>query len=253
VRVVTLNVNGVRAAQRKGLAPLLASLDADVVALQEVRGAPSVRPMLVEGYAAVFHDAARPGYSGVATLTRDPCAAVRAGLGDVAIDAEGRVLRTDLADGTAIVNVYLPSGSAGEHRQAAKMVFLSRFLPYLADLLREGREVLVVGDLNIAPAAIDLKNWRSNGRTSGFLPEERAWFASVLALGFVDVVRALAGPDLAVYTWWSQRAGARERDVGWRLDHHLATPGLAARARAFSVPRVPVVSDHAPVLVAYGS
>jgi exodeoxyribonuclease III len=251
VRVLSLNVNGVRAAERKGLGALLTDLDADVVALQEVRVLAHQRPPLLSGYAAAWHEAVRPGYSGVATLARSGFVAVAAGIGDGGIDAEGRVLRTDLPGGVALVNVYAPSGSSGAHRQAAKMAFLARFLPYLEALLAEGREALVLGDVNIAHAEIDLRNWRTNQRTSGFLPEERAWFGRVLALGFVDVVRALAGPDRAVYSWWSQRAGARERDVGWRIDVQLATPGLAARARGFAVPRVPVVSDHAPVVVDY--
>ncbi len=251
VRVVALNVNGIRAAARKGLGPLLTELDGDVVALQEVRALAHQRPAPPEGYAAAWHEADRPGYSGVGTLARHGFAAVRPGIGDAEIDGEGRVLRTDLPKGVALVNVYAPSGSAGDHRQAAKMRFLARFLPYLEALAAEGREALVVGDVNIAHAEIDLKNWRSNRRTPGFLPEERAWLSEVLALGYVDVVRRLAGPDTAVYSWWSQRAGARERDVGWRIDLQLATPGLAATARRFLVPRLPVVSDHAPVVVDY--
>lgn len=183
------------------------------------------------------------------TLARGGFARVRAGIGEPDVDAEGRVLRTDLPNGIALVNVYAPSGSSGEHRQAAKMAFLERFLPYLRALRDEGRDALVVGDLNIAHAEIDLKNWRANRRTSGFLPEERAWLSEALALGYVDVVRALAGPEAAVYSWWSQRAGARGRDVGWRIDLQLATPGLAARATGFAIPRLPVVSDHAPVVV----
>jgi exodeoxyribonuclease-3 len=252
VRVVSLNVNGIRAAERKGVGALLAELDADVVALQEVRAGAHQRPAPPDGYVGAWHEAVRPGYSGVGTLARGGFARVRAGVGDPGIDAEGRVLRTDLPSGVTLVNVYAPSGSAGEHRQAAKMTFLERFLPYLRDLREEGRDALVVGDLNIAHAEIDLKNWRANRRTSGFLPEERAWLSEVLALGYVDVVRALAGPETAVYSWWSQRSGARERDVGWRIDLQLATPGLASRASGFAVPRSPVVSDHAPVVVDYG-
>jgi exodeoxyribonuclease III len=252
MRVMSLNVNGIRAAERKGLSGLLAEHDADVVALQEVRALAHQRPALAPGHAAAWHEAIRPGYSGVATLARGGFASVRAGVGDPLHDDEGRVLRTDLTNGVAVVNVYAPSGSSGEHRQAMKMAFLARFLPYLEALAAEGRDVLVLGDVNVAHREIDLKNWRANQRTPGFLPEERAWFDRLLAAGYVDVVRALAGPDAAVYSWWSQRAGARERDVGWRIDYHLATPGLAARARRFAVPRTPVVSDHAPVVVDYG-
>lgn len=251
MRVVSLNVNGIRAAHRKGAAALLAGLDADVVALQEVRARAAERPALLPGYATAWHEAARPGYSGVGTLARAPFDGAPVALDHEALDAEGRVLRSDHPAGVTVVNVYAPSGSSGDHRQALKLAFMERFLPWLAALLAEGREVLVVGDVNVAHAEVDLKNWRANRGTPGFLPEERAWLSAVLDLGLVDVVRTLAGPDAAVYSWWSARGGARERDVGWRIDYQLATPALAASAHRFDVPRTPVVSDHAPVVVDY--
>ena len=127
------------------------------------------------------------------------------------------------------------------------------FIEYLDKVLAEGREVLVCGDINIAHQKIDLRNWRSNQRNSGFLPEERAWFGSLLERGLVDVVRALAGPEAAVYSWWTARAGARERDVGWRIDYQLATPGLAGCATRYVVSREPLLSDHAPVIVDYAT
>jgi exodeoxyribonuclease-3 len=253
MRVVSLNVNGIRAAHRKGVAPLLAALDADVVALQEVRAQAHQRPEVLPGYAAAWHEAAKPGYSGVGTLARRPFASAPVDLGHADLDTEGRVLRSDHPEGVTVVNVYAPSGTSGDHRQALKLAFMARFLPWLAGVLAEGRDVLVLGDVNIAHAEVDLKNWRANRGTPGFLPEERAWLSEVLALGLVDVVRALAGPDTAVYSWWSARGGARARDVGWRIDYQLATPGLAARAHRFEVPRTPEVSDHAPVVVDYAA
>lgn len=250
MRVLTMNVNGLRSALRRGFADLVAELDPDVACLQEIRCLPHQVTGLPDGRAATWHPAERPGYSGVATLTRRAPDAVETGIGDPAFDAEGRLHRVELPEAT-IVNVYVPSGTTGDVRQAVKMRFLGELTLYLAALIARGREVLVCGDVNVAHREIDLKNWRSNRTTSGFLPEERAWFSSLLELGLRDVVRDLAGDDAPVYTWWSQRAGARERDVGWRIDYQLATPGLAGRARSFEVPRTPVLSDHAPVVVTY--
>ena len=250
VRVVSLNVNGVRAAVRKGLPALLDELAPDVVCLQEVRADPEQVPELAVGLRASWHPAERKGYSGVGTLTRARPRRVRAGIGSAEHDSEGRVLVTELPEVT-VLNVYCPSGTTGDVRQAVKMAFLDRFLGFVSALLAEGRPLLVCGDVNIAHREIDLKNWRGNQKSSGFLPEERAWFGELLGLGLVDVVRRLAGEETAVYSWWTQRAGARERNVGWRIDYQLATPDLAERAVAFDVPRFPVLSDHAPVVVDY--
>jgi exodeoxyribonuclease III len=250
VRVMTMNVNGLRAALRKGLEATLRELAPDLLCVQEVRAMPhQVAPL--DGFAAAYwHPAERPGYSGVASLARQAVDEVTTGIGVPEHDAEGRVQRLDVGS-LSVVNVYVPSGTTGDARQAVKMSFLNRFRDYLTALLRKRDEVLVCGDVNIAHREIDLKNWRANRQTSGFLPEERAFFGSLLELGLRDVVRDLAGPDTAVYTWWSSRAGARAKDVGWRLDYHLATSGLAARARAYQVLRTPLLSDHAPVVVDY--
>jgi exodeoxyribonuclease-3 len=245
-----MNVNGIRSAHRKGLATTLAAVDADVVCLQEVRAGIDQIPALGLEHAALWLPAERKGYSGVGTLTRDVPRAVSTGIGSQEFDGEGRVIRTDLG-GLSVVNVYAPSGTTGDVRQAAKYRFMALFLDYLAGVLAQGREVLVCGDINIAHQKVDLKNWRSNQRNSGFLPEERAWFGSLLERGLVDVVRELAGPETAVYSWWTARAGARARDIGWRIDYQLATPGLADRATGFQVLREPLLSDHAPVIVDY--
>ena len=250
VRVVSMNVNGVRAAARKGLSSLLDELGPDAVCLQEVRAAPDQVPPLVDGFHATWHPAERKGYSGVGTLTRAAPLAVRVGSGYPEHDREGRVIVTELPELT-LLNVYAPSGTTGELRQAVKMEFLERFLGFVAGLVAEGRPLLLCGDVNVAHREVDLKKWRSNQRSSGFLPEEREWFGRLLDVGLVDVVRRLAGDDAEVYSWWTQRAGARERNVGWRIDYQLATPGLAERAVAFDVPRFPVLSDHAPVVVDY--
>lgn len=264
MRVLSLNANGIRSAHAKGLAPLLASLAPDAVCLQEVRAEQGAAP-LPEGLGECYwHAAERKGYSGVATLLPRPAASCRAGIGLPEFDAEGRVLVAELDETYAgdlgrieLINVYVPSGTTGDVRQEVKMRFLAALVDFVQDRLRlaeqtPGFEVLLCGDINIAHTKLDIKNWASNQKTSGFLPEERAWLTDFLALGLVDVVRQLAGPETAVYSWWSQRApGARERDVGWRIDYQLATPRLAERARAFGIPRLPVVSDHAPVWVDY--
>jgi len=247
-----MNVNGIRSAHRKGLATTLAEQDPDVVCLQEVRAGIDQVPRLGLPHTAQWLPAERKGYSGVGTLTRAAPASTVTGMGSPEFDSEGRVIRTDLP-GLSVINVYAPSGTTGAVRQAAKYRFMALFVDYLDVVLLEGREVLVCGDINIAHQQIDLKNWRTNQHNSGFLPEERAWFGSLLERGLVDVVRALAGPETAVYSWWTARAGARERDIGWRIDYQLATPKLAAHATGYSIPRLPLLSDHAPVIVDYAT
>lgn len=262
MRVLSLNANGIRSATTKGLGPLLASLAPDAVCLQEVRALEGAVPV-PEGLSACYwHAAERKGYSGVATMLPRAAASCRVGIGLSEFDVEGRVLVTELDDSYAgdlgrieLINVYVPSGTTGDERQAVKMRFLAHLADFVTERLRvaeaQGFEVLLCGDFNIAHTKLDIKNWSSNQKSSGFLPEERAWLSDFLGLGLVDVVRQLAGPDLAIYSWWSQRAGARERDVGWRIDYQLASPRLAERATAFGMPRLPVVSDHAPVWVEY--
>jgi exodeoxyribonuclease-3 len=247
---MTLNANGIRAAVRKGLWDFVAEHRPDLVCLQEVRAHRADLPPLPAGYAAHWHLAERKGYSGVGVVTRLPVERVVPGLGVDRYDREGRVLRVDL-EGVTLLNVYVPSGTTGASRQAFKMRFLRRLRRHLRALLTLERELLVVGDINIAHRPIDLARWRQNQRTSGFLPEERRYLDDLLSLGLRDTVRELAGPDRAVYSWWSTRSGARARNVGWRLDYHFCTAGLHARARAHLVPREPVLSDHAPVLVDY--
>jgi exodeoxyribonuclease III len=254
VRIVTANVNGVRAAARKGLPNLLTDLAADLVCLQETRAFAAQVPPLLEGYRSHWHAAERAGYSGVGLLVREGGpfdeATVEDGIGVPEVDAEGRLQHVRLGS-LSVLNAYVPSGTTGDARQAVKMAVLARLTDLVDRLLAQGREVLLVGDLNVAHQNVDLTNWRSNQKTSGFLPEERAWFGDLLGRGLRDVVRELAGPDTAVYTWWSMRSGARARNVGWRLDHQLASRALARRARTFEVRREPVVSDHAPLLVTY--
>jgi len=253
MRVVTLNVNGIRSAERRGLARWLARIEPwDVVCLQEVRADEADVPTSLRAprkCAAAFHPAQRKGYAGVAVYARH-VPTFRSGFGHAEFDAEGRYLQADFA-GLSVISVYLPSGSAGPHRQASKFRFLDAFIPHLAKLRRERREVILCGDFNIAHQAIDLKNWRSNQKNSGFLPEERAWLTRVFdEFGFVDVFRRIdSRPEQ--YTWWSNRGEAWAKNVGWRLDYQIATPGIAAKAHAASIYKNRRFSDHAPLIIDY--
>lgn len=250
MRVATMNVNGLRAAAKKGVYPYLAERDLDLVTFQEVRAQPEQIPEPPEGYRAHWNAGERAGYSGVGVLTRLEPEAVEAGIGHDELDAEGRVLllRFPAFD---LVSVYVPSGTTGDERQAVKMAFLDAFQAWIRARLQAGRELLLTGDFNIAHTERDLARPKQNETTSGFLPEERAWLTEFLGLGLHDVVREQVGTDAEIYSWWTYRAGARQRNVGWRLDYQLATPGLAARARGAEIPREPVFSDHAPVIVRY--
>ncbi|MCC6867351.1 MAG: exodeoxyribonuclease III [Burkholderiales bacterium] len=253
MRVITFNVNGIRAAERKGFARWLARTEPwDVVCLQEVKAHDDDVPRSLRAprrSRAAFHAAQRKGYAGVGVYARgEPT--FSAGFGSPEFDAEGRYLQADFRDLT-VVSLYLPSGSSGPHRQASKFRFLAEFLPHLARLRTSGREVILCGDWNIAHRNIDLTNWRSNQKNSGFLPEERAWLTRVFdELGFVDVFRGV-DPRPEQYTWWSNRGEAWAKNVGWRIDYQIATPGIAARARSASIYKHRRFSDHAPLVIDY--
>jgi exodeoxyribonuclease-3 len=257
IRIVTLNANGIRSADSKGLFKWLAKVEPDVVCLQEVKAheadiSEAVRaPLKLHGF---FHCAEKKGYSGAALYSTGRPRSVRLGFGSAEFDTEGRYVEAEFAQ-TTVVSVYFPSGSSSEDRQAAKFRFLAQFYPHLASLREraraEGREVVLCGDVNIAHREIDLKNWKSNQKNSGFLPEERAWLSTLLdQQGWVDVFRKL-DPRPEQYTWWSQRGRARENNVGWRIDYQLATPGLAAKAKSTSIYTAKRFSDHAPLIIDY--
>ena len=253
LRIITLNLNGIRSAWNKGLAGWLASQNADVICLQELKAQKadlSNEMVTPPGYHAFYHCAEKKGYSGVGLWCRNKPDSVTEGIGHAEFDAEGRYLRADFGD-LAVVSLYVPSGSSSPERQAAKFRFLDVFYPHLVALAKCGREVVVCADWNIAHREIDLKNWKSNQKNSGFLPEERAWMGKVLSdAGWVDVFRQLypeCGED--GYTWWSNRGQAWARNVGWRLDYQLATPALAATAQVASVYKQQRFSDHAPLTI----
>ena len=253
MRVVTLNVNGIRSAAKKGLYRWLAAQKADVVCLQEIKAHDGdlVEAMRApRGLHGFFSHAQKKGYAGVALYSRVAPDAVREGFGVREFDAEGRYLEARFGR-LSVASVYFPSGSAGPHRQASKFRFLEAFLPHLKKLRKSGREVILCGDWNIAHREIDLRNWRSNQKNSGFLPEERAWLTRVFEqIGFVDVFRRLnAKPEQ--YTWWSNRGQAWAKNVGWRIDYQIATPGIAARAVKESIYKRRRFSDHAPLTIDY--
>jgi exodeoxyribonuclease III len=253
MRIITINLNGIRSATGKGFFEWLAQQDADIVCLQELRAqaADMTQQMLTPaGYHGYFHYAEKKGYSGVGIYCREKPQQVTAGLGIAEFDTEGRYLCADFA-GFSVVSLYLPSGSSGEERQAVKFRFMAAFLPHLRELRASGREVVICGDWNIAHKEIDLKNWRGNRKNSGFLPEERAWLTGLFdEAGFVDVFRRIH-PGLEAYTWWSNRGRAWDKNIGWRIDYQIATPGIAARALATAIYKAQRFSDHAPLTVDY--
>jgi exodeoxyribonuclease-3 len=253
LRIITLNLNGIRSAAKKGLFAWLARQRADIVCVQEVKAQPGdmsveiTRPGSLQSY---FHCADKRGYSGVGLYTRRLPKKVTEGIGLADIDREGRYLRADF-DNLSVISVYLPSGSSGPERQQVKFAFLERFFSNLQKLRDEGREFVLCGDWNIAHREIDLKNWRGNQKNSGFLPEERAWLTRVFdELGWVDVFRRI-DPRPEQYTWWSNRGQAWAKNVGWRIDYHIATPNLAAAGKRVKIYKEQRFSDHAPLIIDY--
>jgi exodeoxyribonuclease-3 len=253
VRVITLNVNGVRSAANKGLFRWLALQKPDVVCLQEIKCHEAdldARLHSLKAFEACHAFAQKKGYSGVALLARKQPDEVKRGFGAREFDNEGRYVEARFGR-LWVISVYFPSGSAGPHRQASKFRFLKKFIPHLKKLRESGNEIILCGDWNIAHNEIDLRNWRSNRKNSGFLPEERRWLTRVFdEVGFVDVFRQLNKKD-GQYTWWSNRGQAWAKNVGWRIDYHVATPGIAAKATRESIYKTRRFSDHAPLVIDY--
>ena len=255
LRIITLNLNGIRSAWSKGVLPWLAEQNADVVCLQELKAQASdlsEEMKAPDGLHVYYHAAEKKGYSGVGLWCRREPDRVIEGLGNAEFDREGRYLQADFGK-LSVISLYLPSGSSAPERQEAKFRFMEYFYPRLVALAQCGRDIVVCGDWNIAHREIDLKNWKSNRKNSGFLPEERDWVTRVLAEGgWQDVYRRLH-PEATdeCYTWWSNRGQAWAKNVGWRLDYQLATPHLAGTARAASIFKAQRFSDHAPLTIDY--
>ncbi len=254
MRVISLNANGIRAASRKGFFDWLARQDADVVCIQETKAQAEQLaddPFRPPGYACFYCDAEKKGYSGTALYTRREPEAVNRRLGFDEFDREGRWCEAHFAN-LIVASLYLPSGTSGDERLAAKMRFHDQFLPYLQQLKESGRDVIICGDWNTAHTAIDLANPKNNAKNSGFLPEERAWLDRVFnEVGMVDAFRAVHPGVPNLYTWWSNRGQAWSKNVGWRIDYHIVTPGLKGAIRDAWVYTDERFSDHAPLVVDY--
>ncbi len=253
MRIITLNVNGIRSAVSKGFFTWLARQRADVVCVQEIKIQEDnlTEQLRAPGpFRGFFSFARKKGYAGVGLYCRKAPDHVHYGFGSGEHDGEGRYLQADFGP-LSVVSLYLPSGSSGPHRQESKFRFMDAFLPHLKKLRGDGRNYVLCGDWNIAHKEIDLKNWRSNRKNSGFLPEERTWLSSVFdELAWVDVFRQL-NPDPDQYTWWSNRGQAWAKNVGWRIDYQIATPGISAKATRARIYKDIRFSDHAPLLIDY--
>jgi len=257
-KLTSLNLNGIRSAARKGVEAWLEKANPDCICVQEIKAqAPDIAGNFdtLAGLHGHFHYAEKKGYSGVGVYTKHEPSEVIVGFDGGEFDAEGRYveLRFDTpARKLSIISSYFPSGSSGPERQDAKFRFLTTMYPHL-QRLKQDREFVLCGDINIAHQEADLKNWKGNLKNSGFLPEERAWMTQLTTEGgIVDVYRQLQ-PDTtdACYTWWSNRGQAYANNVGWRLDYHLATPALASKARSEAIYKDEKFSDHAPITIAY--
>lgn len=254
MRVLSLNANGIRAAARKGFYDWLPEQRADFVCLQETKAQPEqldkpeLRP---KGYHCFYESAERKGYSGVAILSRKKPDAVIHGYGSKEFDAEGRYIEAQFGN-LSIVSVYVPAGTSNEERLQAKFRFIRSFSKHLRRLAKTNREYVLCGDWNVAHKEIDLTNYKSNQKNSGFLPEERRWLDRVFGpIGFVDAFRQI-NQEPGQYTWWSGRhPTTRERNVGWRLDYQVVSPGLGTRVKSAKVWKEPQFSDHAPLLIEY--
>ena len=253
MRIITVNLNGIRSAERKGFFPWLSRQRADIVCLQETK---AQRHQLTDkafsprAFHCFYHDAEKKGYSGTALYSRAKPDDGIEGLGIPEIDREGRYLEARY-EHLSVISLYLPSGTSGDERQDFKYWVMDRFLPHMEAMKAEGREVVICGDWNIAHKEADLRNWRGNKKNSGFLPEERAWMTKVFDdVGYVDVFRQLPQKEHE-YTWWSNRGASFEKNVGWRIDYQIATPGVGDTVQKTRIYRDRRFSDHAPLIIDY--
>jgi exodeoxyribonuclease III len=254
MRIISLNANGIRSAATKGVFEWLRKQDADVVCLQETKAQeaqltdPMFRP---DGHHCFYHDArSKKGYSGVAIYSKREPDEIRTSLGREDFDCEGRYIEARYGN-LSVVSFYIPSGSSGDERQQYKFRTMEWLTPIFREWAASGREYVLCGDWNIVHTKDDIKNWSSNQKNSGCLPEERAWLDLLFKeIGWVDSFRAIK-PDAVEYTWWSNRGQARANNVGWRIDYQIVTPGLRDRLRDCSIYRDERFSDHAPYTVDY--
>lgn len=250
MKIITYNVNGIRAAFTKGLASWIKTVNPDVILLQETKAEKEqvdMKELEEMGYHHFWHSALKKGYSGVALFSKAKPDHVEYGSGNAAIDAEGRIIRADFGD-LSIMSVYIPSGSSGDERQSFKMEWLVWFESYIKDLKKQRPNLIIGGDANICHKAIDIHNPISNAKSSGFLPEEREWMEGFINSGFIDSFRHF-NQEPHQYTWWTFRAGARAKNLGWRIDYLLTTENLKSRLVSAQIHNDAVHSDHCPVLL----
>ncbi len=252
MKIMSFNANGIRAAARKGFFGWFLTQDIDILCVQETK-AQTVQLQddifLPAGYHRFLFDAEKKGYSGVAMYCRQRPDQVLTGLGWPCPDTEGRYIQADF-DSLSVVSLYLPSGSAGDHRQAHKFEFMERYQRILSDQLQQRRSFIICGDWNIVHREIDIKNFKSNQKTSGCLPEERAWLDQLFQSGWVDAFRVINSAPHQ-YTWWSNRGQAWANNVGWRIDYQIVTPDLRSKVQAVSIYKDQRFSDHAPLTIEY--
>ncbi len=256
MRIITVNTNGIRAAERKGFFNWIKKQNADFICIQETKAQVQQLEKLdkeifwPQGYHCHYHDAEKKGYSGVAVYSRPKPDEVIVGLGWPDMDAEGRYLEIRVGN-LSVVSLYLPSGSSSDERQAVKYSFLDRFTPVLKQGIDSGRDMVICGDWNIAHKQIDLKNWRGNQKNSGFLPEERAWMDQLFdQIGWVDAFRVI-NQQADQYTWWSNRGQAWANNTGWRIDYHIVSPSLKDKIQSASIYKEERFSDHSPLIMDY--
>ncbi len=253
MRIITLNANGIRSAQSKGFFDWMEQQNADVICIQETKAQEHQLENQVfwpQDYRCFYHDAEKKGYSGVALYCKKQPDKVISGIGWEDVDSEGRFIEAQFGN-LSVISLYLASGSSGDERQAVKFKFLERFLPYLQELAKNGRDYVIAGDWNIAHKEIDLKNWKGNLKNSGFLPEERAWMDALFATGeWFDAFR-LINQQAEQYTWWSNRGQAWAKNVGWRIDYQIISAGLKEKVEAGSIYTEQRFSDHAPLIIDY--
>jgi len=253
MRIISLNANGIRAAERKGFFSWMTTQNADIICIQETKAQTEqlkADAFWPAGYHCFYHDAVKKGYSGVAIYCKKKPSIVKKGLGWQDIDDEGRFIEAQIGN-LSVISLYLPSGSSKEERQAFKYSFLDRFLPYLQELEKNGRDYVICGDWNIAHKEIDLKNWKGNKKNSGFLPEEREWMDQLFSQQqWFDAFR-LINQQEDQYTWWSNRGQAWAKNVGWRIDYQIISAGLKDKAQSTSIYKDERFSDHAPLIMDY--
>jgi len=253
MRIISANVNGIRAANRKGFFSWLKQVNADIICIQETKAQAhqlTHNDFHPEDYHCYYYDAQKPGYSGVAIYTRQAPKKIITGLGFDCADSEGRYIQIDF-DKLSVASLYLPSGTSGDARQAVKYEFMERYEEILKAQRDQRREFIICGDWNIAHKKIDIKNWRGNQKNSGFLPEERAWLDKLFdEIQYIDGFRVV-NQEEDQYTWWSNRGRARENNVGWRIDYQIITPALKDKVQAVDIYKGEWFSDHAPLIIDY--